>query len=218
MTNEEFIKSITLEGEEWKDIPKFEGIYACSNYGRIFAYEREWTHNGHIRKKNARLLNVNTKSKNISYQIVNLYHKGKQHLHAIHRIVATLFVLNPNNYPFVDHIDCNPKNNIYSNLRWVTYTMNNNNPITKERISSSHTGQYNNKIMSTPVVQLMENKLIHIYPSTQEAQRNGYWSGHICKCCKGKALTHKGYKWMYLSDYENLINKSKNSTIQKDND
>lgn len=31
MTNEEFIKSITVEGEEWKDVIGFEGYYMVSN-------------------------------------------------------------------------------------------------------------------------------------------------------------------------------------------
>ena len=39
---------------------------------------------------------------------------------SIHRLVANLFVDNPNQYDTVDHIDCNKQNNYYTNLRWVT--------------------------------------------------------------------------------------------------
>lgn len=31
MTNEEFIESIRLEGEEWRDVVGFEGYYMVSN-------------------------------------------------------------------------------------------------------------------------------------------------------------------------------------------
>lgn len=33
MTNKEFLESITLEGEEWRDVVGWEGIYAISNFG-----------------------------------------------------------------------------------------------------------------------------------------------------------------------------------------
>jgi hypothetical protein len=41
MTNEEFIKSISEEGEEWRDVVGFEGFYKVSNLGRIVALERQ---------------------------------------------------------------------------------------------------------------------------------------------------------------------------------
>lgn len=49
----------------------------------------------------------------------------------IHRVVAELFIPNPDNKPCVDHIDTNINNNRVDNLRWVTYIENNNNPLTK---------------------------------------------------------------------------------------
>lgn len=41
-----------------------------------------------------------------------------------HRLVAKTYIPNPNNYPIVNHIDCNPKNNHYTNLEWCTYKWN----------------------------------------------------------------------------------------------
>lgn len=55
----------------------------------------------------------------------------------VHRIVAELFIPNPENKPFVDHIDTNPLNNHISNLQWCTASENMNNPITKKRLSES---------------------------------------------------------------------------------
>ena len=48
----------------------------------------------------------------------------------IHRLVATLFIPNPDNKPQVDHIDGNKANNAVSNLRWVTAMENYHNPNT----------------------------------------------------------------------------------------
>lgn len=48
----------------------------------------------------------------------------------VHRLVATLFIPNPDNLPQVDHIDGDKTNNAASNLRWVTAYDNYHNPNT----------------------------------------------------------------------------------------
>lgn len=59
------------------------------------------------------------------YQLLNGIFNGKKKPKTIHRIVATLFIDNPNNKPCVNHIDGNKKNNNASNLEWCTYSENN---------------------------------------------------------------------------------------------
>lgn len=44
-----------------------------------------------------------------------------------HRLIAHTFVPNPDNVPHVDHIDRDPTNNHFTNLRWVTQWENNMN-------------------------------------------------------------------------------------------
>lgn len=46
---------------------------------------------------------------------------------SVHRLVANAFVPNPDNLPWVDHIDGNRLNNDYTNLRWCTPSQNNSN-------------------------------------------------------------------------------------------
>ena len=213
MTNEECIKSISLEGKIWKDVIGYEGLYMVSSFGRVISLERKVS-NG----KSFRIVPFSIKKPNIINDRVNYkryeYHlyKGKRERKAItaHRIVATAFIPNPNNYPSIDHIDGNPFNNHISNLRWCTNSMNMNNPITKKRISLAKKGKLNNS-KSIPVVQLKDNELIQIYPSAMEAKRKGYILSSVLECCKSKLKHHKGYKWMFLSDYEAQFNKSKNS-------
>lgn len=70
----------------------------------------------------------------------------------LHRLVAKMFIPNPDNKPCVDHIDGDKYNNNVNNLRWTTYKENNNNPITKKRMSISqreyfktHDGTFKNR-------------------------------------------------------------------------
>ena len=45
----------------------------------------------------------------------------------IHRLLALAYIPNPNNKPYVDHIDQNKTNNNLSNLRWATCSENQQN-------------------------------------------------------------------------------------------
>ena len=48
----------------------------------------------------------------------------------VHRLVATLFIPNPEGKPEVDHIDGDKSNNSVCNLRWTTTYENYHNPNT----------------------------------------------------------------------------------------
>ena len=60
----------------------------------------------------------------------------------VHRLVAELFIPNPENKPEIDHIDTNRHNNNVNNLRWVTRKENLNNPNTKKNYSKVRKGKY----------------------------------------------------------------------------
>ena len=65
----------------------------------------------------------------------------------IHRLVAELFIPNPDNKPCVDHIDTNTHNNRVDNLRWVTYSENMRNEITYARtLERSQDEEYRKKL------------------------------------------------------------------------
>lgn len=59
-----------------------------------------------------------------TYRVFNLKINGKQRNIAGHRLVAAAFIPNPDNKPFVDHVDGNRLNNNVENLRWVSQQEN----------------------------------------------------------------------------------------------
>lgn len=61
------------------------------------------------------------------YYIVVLYKNSIAKSCTVHKLVAQTFIGNAESKPFVDHIDNDRLNNNVSNLRWVTYSENNQN-------------------------------------------------------------------------------------------
>ena len=69
-----------------------------------------------------------------------------------------------------------------------------------------HHSEEHKRKMSKSVVQidLTTNKIVKVWESAQEADsQGGFHFSNISECCKGKRKTHKGYNWMFLSDYKN---------------
>ena len=57
------------------------------------------------------------------YKVVRIFKKN----YRVHRLVAETFIPNPENKPFIDHINRIRTDNRVENLRWVTSQENNNN-------------------------------------------------------------------------------------------
>ena len=109
--------------EIWKAITDFEGFYEVSNLGNVRGCQR-------IRKSKAESISVvqgktlHPKSNKDGYKEVALCKDGKMYYRRVHRLVASAFIPNPNNYPVINHIDENPSNNCVSNLEWCSKSYN----------------------------------------------------------------------------------------------
>jgi len=180
MTNQEFIESIRLEGEEWRDVRNAEGLYVVSSFGRIFSLERK------IKKSNGVLQSfaphiLNGEYNRDGYRMVYVNYGEKRRLVAVHRLVAEAFIPNPQNLSHVDHIDRNRRNNNASNLRWVTCSENLRN-------REPH-----------PVARILNGKIDRVYPFLFSVEADGFSAQLVSHCCLGRRKTHKGYQWKYLS-------------------
>ena len=209
MTNEEFIKSISLEGEIWKEVDGTNSCYAVSSFGRVISLSH-LVRGGHSLYYTKQHIITQSQNRGGYYRVRLNITNGVNSTKLTHRLVADAFIPNPNKYPYIDHIDGNKENNRADNLRWCTRSMNMLNPITRKRNSKARSGKP--ALNRRPIVQLKDGSAICFYSSVQEAcDKHNLSSGTLCDCCKNQKHTYRGYHWMYLSDYENLINKSKNS-------
>lgn len=219
MTNERFLKLVTIEGEVWKDVPNYEGEFMVSNYGKVLYLGRTIKDkNGFVKCIEPHLLTW--KISKTGYAQVPLWRGNDYTCPFVHRLVAQVFIPNPDNLPHVDHINTDRLDNYYKNLRWVTAKENANNPLT--RVHWKETCQTHDKMgrwiqRDVIGINLLDENDIRYYESVSKTKEDGFNPSQVSASCLGKRKNHRNFKFYYRTDYESLINKSKNeSTPQGD--
>lgn len=124
-----------IEVEIWKSIVGYEGLYEISNLGRLrrIAPARGTTIGKIFKPAPDKKGYLRTRLTNDS---------GKGRTVKIHRLVATAFHDNPNNYPEVNHKDTNKKNNRADNLEWCTGKQNMNHASLNGLLNGCYKGKY----------------------------------------------------------------------------
>lgn len=163
--------------ELWRDIPNFSNVYEVSSFGNI----------RHKRTQQIRTLSKTDRG----YVQISLYNGKKIQSIRVHRVVARVFIPNPQGLTEVNHKDGDKANNHVDNLEWITRKDN--------MIHAVKTGLHNcNKI----VLQYdKQGKLIKRWNSTMDIQRElGYFNSRISANClgvKGIGKYSYGYLWRY---------------------
>ena len=184
-----------IEGEIWKPVVGYEGLYEVSNKGRVKRV----------------FYNSTRKPTILKHDVQNAHHRvalskeGKVKRIFVHRLVYAAFVGNLPEYKrmgkgngdkmmVINHKDENPNNNCIENLEVITITENNRYGLFGQKVSEGKSKlvfQYD-----------LNGTLKKIWKSTMECDKNGFLCSRVSDCCRGNRLTHKGYIWSYkkLSD------------------
>lgn len=166
---------LSVETEIWKPVPGFEQYYLCSNTGQV---------------KNINTNKLLSQYKN-RYLNVTLIKDKKRFLVGAHRVIATTFVENPNNKPYVNHKDGNRYNNNVVNLEWVTAKENSEHAIS--------TGLHKIKGIEHPNNKLSEEQVLFIFNSTLKCEE----LSKIFQVTSGTCANIKnGRLWSHLTKKE----------------
>jgi hypothetical protein len=178
--------------EQWTDIQGYEGLYQVSNLGRIKSLN--------YRKTGKEKILEPYEDKD-GYFRVGLYNQNtkKTKIYSVHRLVALMFILNLENKPVVNHIDCNKQNNCVDNLEWCTVAENTQHATKNGLMKSVENG----KKKSRPIIATNLTTGEEIYfESIKEAARQINGSVHsdanIGKVLKGKNNSMYGYTYKYV--------------------
>lgn len=131
------------------------------------------------------------------YKYVNLSYGKIKKTCQVHRLVATLFVPNPENHQVINHKDENPSNNHADNLEWCTqsYNLSYGNRTRKEHLTKIALGSVN---APKVVIQMtMSGEIVGTFESAKAASRStGIASTHILDCCNRREhKDSRGYKF-----------------------
>ena len=145
--------------EEYRIIKGYEN-YSVSNFGNV--------------KNNKTDRILSQKINKHGYKGLHLYKDGKPKDFSVHRLVSLMFLENPDNKPFIDHIDCNKENNNVNNLRYCTNQENQRNTNLNSKNTSTVKGVYFDKHANKWKAQIMIDGLkIHLgyYNTLEEAKQ-----------------------------------------------
>jgi hypothetical protein len=190
-----------MEGEIWKNVEGYEGLYQISNMGRVKTLGRK------VKNTSLKRGYRETKDKILKQSIdrygylkVVLNKETQKGYFTVHRLVALAFIDNPLNKPSVDHKNTIRTDNRVKNLRWLT---------AKEQLNDNELSKIRHFEALEKATNSLKKKVRCIttgeeFECINDAVRKyNIGDGCIIKCCKGRQkytgrLTGQKLQWEYI--------------------
>lgn len=182
------------------ELKEFVPLTCCKDIKDIYEINRL----GEVRNRNTEkiLSKIIERDGYVVYNLVTINKDSRNRtiskLKRAHRLVAETFIKNEKNLPIIDHIDGNRENNIVTNLRWASFSLNSRNS-NKTNINIKTRIRYKKLDDSKKEIERLEiKKILKIFKISES-----YF--HKCvknqkKCC--------GYYWERVDiELEKYINK-----------
>jgi hypothetical protein len=119
------------------EIIGYEGLYYIEKNGDVYSQDIIDTNN---RFREGKKIKPSV-HKNGYYQVA--LSKNGTKFFLVHRLVALTYIPNPNNYPCVNHKDCNRQNNNLNNLEWCTNMYNSQSINTSRKFGHIQLNKWN---------------------------------------------------------------------------
>lgn len=145
------------------------------------------------------------------YQVLLINDEGIRRTNKIHRLIAKAFIPNPDNKPYINHINGDGSDNRIENLEWCTpsenvlhsiHVLGNKPPVNM----LGRTGAASH--MSKAVRQMdLEGNEIAVYPSMKDAGEAVGVHKQTIACVVNKIKNSKsaaGFRWEYVEN--NILN------------
>lgn len=163
-----------------KDIKGYEGIYAVTSCGRVWSY------------KSKKFLSIWDNGNGYCY--VSLYNGNKKKNFRVHRLVAEVYLDNPNGYTEINHKDENKKNNALPNLEWCS-----------RKYNCNYGSRNKKKVIGVPYLAARGDEVVCFNSIAEAATALNIAASGISACLHKKRISAGGYTWFFLEDKDEGI-------------
>lgn len=192
-----------LEGEEWRDIEGYAGLYQVSDRGAVKSLARDVPIGDHgFCHHDERIMSCH--SNGHGYLRVMLSKDGEKTNKYVHRLVAEAFLVRPDGMDYVDHVDGNRSNNAASNLRYCTqrqnihYSIESGRLSTEENIKHLQTDEAKRAQRDSARKPVLRSDGVMFESANDAAKEMGCTRQAVSRAARGESKTCNGYAFKYV--------------------